>query len=354
MKRFCAFITLLLAASLMAPAAFGQSLTTGDVNGTITDPSGAILTNVTLTLKSTETGETRTAATNSTGSYRFSLVKPGNYTITAEATGFTKNERTVNVNVGQVGVIDIKMAVGSTSQTVEVTTAAPLVNTDNANLSTSFSANQIQNEPNGGNDLTYVAQTAPGVLMNTGQGYGNFSANGLPATSNLFTVNGENDMDPYLNLNNSGATNLTLGKNEVQEAVVISSNAYSGQYGQQAGAQINYVTKSGTNQYHGNVFYDWTGRELDANDWFNNHTTPATTRPFANNNEWAASFGGPIKKDKLFFFVDYEAIQYIVPSTQQVIAPSTAFAAATLANLQTVNPASVPLYTKAFNLYESA
>ena len=102
-------------------------------------------------------------------------------------------------------------------------------------------------------------------------GYGNFSAYGLPATSNLFTVNGENDMNPYLNLNNSGATNLTLGKNEVQEATVI-SNAYSGQYGQQAGAQVNYVTRSGTNQYHGNVNYAWTGRAMDANDWFNNHT----------------------------------------------------------------------------------
>src|SRR5208283_4767622 len=343
MKRFCAFITLLLAASLMAPAAFGQSLTTGDVNGTITDPSGAILTNVTLTLKSTETGETRTAATNSTGSYRFALVKPGNYTITAEATGFTKNERTVNVNVGQVGVIDIKMAVGSTSQTVEVTTAVPLVNTDNANLSTSFSANQIQNEPNGGNDLTYVAQTAPGVLMNTGQGYGNFSANGLPATSNLFTVNGENDMDPYLNLNNSGATNLTLGKNELQEATVI-TNAYSGQYGQQAGAQVNYVTRGGTNQYHGDVFYEWTGSSLDANDWFNNKF--GVPRPFANNNEWGANFGGPIKKDKLFFFVDYEAIQYIVPSTQPVYAPTPAFAAATIANLQATAPAEVALYQR--------
>ncbi len=94
--------------------------------------------------------------------------------------------------------------------------------------------------------------------MNTGMGYGNFSSYGLPATSNLFTVNGENDMDPYLNLNNSGSTNLTLGKNELQEATVI-SNAYSGQYGQQAGAQVSYVTKSGTNQYHGNVelCVDW-------------------------------------------------------------------------------------------------
>ena len=209
--------------------------------------------------------------------YRFSLLSPGSYTVGVSAQGFSKTESRFTVNVGQTTVANVKVTVGSSTQTVEVTGAPPLVQTDNANLSTNFNSNIIQNQPNGGNDLTYIAQTAPGVTMNTGQGYGNFSAYGLPATSNLFTVNGENDMDPYLNLNNSGATNLTLGKNEVQEATVI-SNAYSGQYGQQAGAQINYVTKSGTNQYHGNVQYSWTGRAMDANDWFNNHTTPITAR----------------------------------------------------------------------------
>ena len=205
---------------------------------------------------------------------------------------------------------------------MEVTSAAPLVQADNADLSTNFNQTLIANQPNGGNDITYVAQTAPGVTMNTGLGYGNFSSSGLPATSNLFTVNGENDMDPYLNLNNSGATNLTLGKNDVQEATVI-TNAYSGQYGQQAGAQVSYVTKSGTNQFHGNAEYWWTGRAMDANDWFNNLNS--TPRPFANNNEWAASFGGPIKKDKLFFFVDNEGIRYIVPSTEPVFAPTPTF-----------------------------
>ena len=353
MKRSYVFFTLLLTACLlMVPLAFGQTITTGEITGTVTDASGAVTPNVNVTAKSVDRGDSRTTTTNGAGFYRFSLLQPGNWTVTAEAAGFTKAERVVSVNLGQSSVTDIKLQVGSTTQTVEVTTAAPLVQADNANLTTTFGQGQIQNSPNPGNDLTYIAQTAPGVTMATGQGYGNFSSNGLPATSNLFTVNGENDMDPYLNLNNSGATNLTLGKNELQEATVISSNAYSGQFGQQAGAQVNYVTKSGTNQYHGNVFYDWTGRTLDANDWFNNHYGVA--RPFANNNEWGASFGGPIKKNKLFFFVDYEAIQYIVPSTQPVYAPTPAFMQATLANLAATNPAEVALYNSYFNLFSTA
>src|SRR5450759_3182800 len=283
MKKFHAFyalLALLLAACLMAPSAFGQTLVSGDLTGTVTDPTGAVLANATVTLKSVDTGETRTTTTNSSGLYRFSLLRPGSYTVGVAAQGFSRTQSQYIVNIGQTTVANVKMALGAGSTTVEVTGAPPLVQTDNANLSTNFDTNVVQNAPNGGNDLTYIAQLAPGVTMNTGQGYGNFSAYGLPATSNLFTVNGENDMDPYLNLNNSGATNLTLGRNELQEATVI-SNAYSGQYGQQAGAQINYVTKSGTNQYHGNVFYEWTGRTLDANDWFNNHTAPLTPRPFA-------------------------------------------------------------------------
>ncbi len=350
-RSLFALLACLLAACLMAPAAFGQSLVSGDLVGTVTDPSGAVVSNASVALKSNGTGETRTTTSNSNGLYRFSLLSPGSYTVSVSAQGFTTASSVFSVNVGQATVANMKMAVGASSTTVEVTGAPPLVQTDNANLSTNFNQNIIQNSPNGGNDLTYVAQTAPGVTMNTGMGYGNFSAYGLPATSNLFTVNGENDMNPYLNLNNSGATNLTLGKNEVQEATVI-SNAYSGQYGQQAGAQINYVTKSGTNQYHGNVNYEWTGRAMDANDWFNNRS--GTPRPFANNNEWAASLGGPIKKDKLFFFVDYEAIQYIVPSTGPVYVPTPTFIGQTLANLSTVDPNEVALYSKLFNLYTNA
>ncbi len=185
---------------------------------------------------------------------------PGSYTVTVTAPGFSKAETKANVNIGQAAVADVKMAVGASSQTVEVTRLGAAGATLTTPTCPPISVtNLITNLPNGGNDITYVAQTAPGVTMTVGGGYGNFTANGMPATSNLFTVNGENDMDPYLNLNNSGATNLTLGRNDLQEATVI-TNAYSGQYGQQAGAQVTYVTKSGTNQYHGNAEYWWTGR----------------------------------------------------------------------------------------------
>ena len=350
---FTGVLLLVLVGTMTAPSLMAQSLVSGDLTGTVTDPSGAVVPNATVTLKNSGTGQTRTSTTSNSGAYRFSLLQPGTYTVSASASNFSKAETTAMINVGQATVADIKLAVGASSTTVEVTSTVPLVQADNADLSTNFDQNVVANAPNGGNDLTYIAQTAPGVNMNTGQGYGNFNTAGLPATSNVFTVNGENQMDPYLNLNNSGATNLMLGKNSVQEATVI-TNAYGGQYGQQAGAQVSYVTKSGTNAYHGNANYWWTGSSLDANTWFNGLSSPAAPTPFNNNNAWAASVGGPIKKDKLFFFADWEGIRYIVPTTTNIFVPTTDFANATLANLAATDPASMALYSKMFSLYQGA
>jgi hypothetical protein len=352
-------LALLVIALLIAPSLMAQSLVSGDLTGSVTDPSGAVVPNATVVLKNNATGAQHTTTTTSSGAYRFSLLPPGSYTVSASAQGFSKAEEMTSVNVGQATVANVKLAVGSSSQTVEVTSAAPLVQADNADLSTNFDQNLVANSPNGGNDLTYIAQTAPGVNMNTGMGYGNFNTAGLPATSNVFTMNGENQMDPYLNLNNSGATNLMLGKNAVQEATVV-TNAYGGQYGQQAGVQVSYVSKSGTNAYHGNANYWWTGSSIQANSWFNGQSssclTPAgcPSTPFTNNNQWAASVGGPIKKDKLFFFADWEGIRYIVPVTSTIFAPTVAFGDATLANLAATAPAEVPLYSKAFSLYQGA
>ncbi len=348
-KMITGILAVLVIAALMAPSLMAQSAISGDLTGTVTDPSGAVVSGATVTLKSDATGATRTSTSGSNGTYRFSLLSPGSYTVTVTASGFSKTTSTANVNVGQASIADVKMAVGASSTTVEVNSVAPLVSADNADLSTNFNQNTIANAPNGGNDLTYIAQTTPGATMNTGGGYGNFSVYGLPATSNVFTVNGENDMDPYLNLNNSGATNLMLGRNDLQEATVI-SNAYSGQYGQQAGAQVNYVTKSGTNQFHGNAMYFWNGSSMNGNGWFNSLT--GTPKPFANNNQWAASIGGPIKKDKWFFFVNNEGIRFILPASSIVTAWSPNFVNGSLAAVAASDPASLSLYQRYYGLMQ--
>jgi hypothetical protein len=364
-KSFATLLALLTVAALALPSFLpAQSNTQGAVAGTIVDPSGAIVPSAEIVIKSLDKGFTNSATTNGQGGYAFPLVDPGVYLVTVKASGFKEFSAKVTVQVGQATTVNAKLEVGSAGTTVEVSGAAPLVNTESADLTTGFDQNLVANVPNGGNDLTAVAYTAPGVMMNSGGGYGNFNVNGLPATSNMFTVDGENQMDPFLNLNNSGPTNLMLGKNSIQEATVV-TDSVSGQYGQQAGAQVNFVSKGGTNQYHGNVNYQWTGRYLDANDWFNTFQTPQQPRPFANNNNWSASFGGPIKKDKTFFFIDTEGIRYIVPATQTVYTPTTSFLNDVLANLPVANAtsggaypnasaATIATYTAAAKIWEAA
>jgi hypothetical protein len=332
---------------------FGQgSLTSGDVTGTVLDPSGAAVPNATVTLKSNDTGATQTATTNATGAYRFHLLNPGTYSVAATAQGMQTTKQSFNVAVGQTSTINIKMQVASASQTVEVTAEAGVIQTDNGNVSTNISPEIVANMPNPGNDLSYYVQTAPGATMNTQGGYGNTATFGISATSNLFTVDGMNENDPFLNLNNSGATNLLLGANDVQTATVV-NNGYSGEYGTLAGANVNYVTKSGTNKFHGNAEYFWNGRVLNANDWFLNNT--GAPRSFDNANQWAASVGGPIVKNKTFFFVDTEGLRLLIPTSQPVFVPSPAFQAATLANLTaTGNAAEIPFYNQIFNIYNNA
>ena len=137
-----------------------------------------------------------------------------------------------------------------------MTAIESLLHTDNAQMSTTFDMESVQQLPNPGNDLTFVAQTSPGAVMNTQSGYGNFSVYGLPGTSNTFTVNGGYENDPYLNVNNSGATNLLLGNNDISQVSVI-TNAYDAAFGGLGGAQVNQISRSGTNHFHGNASYWW-------------------------------------------------------------------------------------------------
>jgi len=353
LATFHFFFFLISAVIFSSTISWGQSLTSGGITGTVLDPSGAAVSGATITLKSRETGATQTTTSNATGAYRFSLLNPGDYSVSASSQGFQgATEHTVSVAVGQIATVNINLAVASASTTVEVTSGGSVIQTENANVSTTITPEIIANMPNPGNDLTYYAQTAPGATMNTQAGFGNSATFGISGTSNLFTVDGMNENDPFLNLSNSGATNLLLGANDVREATVV-NNGYSGEYGELAGMNVNYVTKSGSNSVHGNAEYFWNGRVLNANDWFNNHS--ATPRPFDNANQWAASLGGPIVKNKTFFFVDTEGIRLLIPTVGPVNVPSPAFEAATLANLAAVgNAAEVPFYTKLFSVYNGA
>ena len=343
----------LIALLLFFPALLSaQSVVTGGLTGIVTDPTGSVIAGATVNLQNQSTSELQSTTTGAAGAYQFTLLKPGTYVLSVSQTGFKQLTEKVEVLLGQTALASVKLEVGASSETITVTEQGALLQTEDANISSNFDTNQIQNVPNPGGDITYVAQTAPGIMMNssTGGGYGNFSAFGLPGTSNLFTVNGNDYNDAFLNLNNSGSSNLLLGGNELQEVAVV-SNGYTGQYGRQAGAQVDYSTKAGGNTFHGDAVYNWTGRALSANDPLNKAN--GGTRPFENNNQWAASLGGPIKKDKAYFFVNTEGIRYIFGSIQNVSVPTPAFETFVQGNVPG-DPATQAFYSNIFKLYNAA
>ena len=345
-------LTLLAAAGFVAvspaPVAYGQTMVTGAISGAVADATGAVVPGATVTIVNIGTNATVSLTTNAEGRYTASQLTPGTYKISATAAGLQSQTTQVTVLTGTTISADIKVTPTADKTVIEVTSSTlPLVDTQNVALATTFNEQQIQDLPTPGGDVTTVAFTAPGVVMNAGGSYGNFSSNGLPGISNLFVLNGFDNEDPFLNLNNSGSSNLTLGQGELAEATVI-QNAYNSQYGRAAGAIISYTTKSGSNAFHGEMDYNWNGSLLNANGWFNQLTESESNaplnRPHAVSNEWAANIGGPIIKDKLFFFADYEGLRYVLPGNSGFITmPSPALQSYMLAN---VPAAAQPLYAK--------
>ncbi len=329
-----------------------QSVVSGEIGGTVTDPSGAVVPSAQVNLNSSQTGFNESTTTGANGTFRFALVKPGNYTLTVTVSGFGVAKRSVISSLGQVTNVAVALEVGAKAETIEITAETPLLHTDNANNATTIDSRVIDNMPSPGQDITNYVLQAPGVTVSTGMGYGNLTANGLPGTANLYTVNGNDYNDPYLNLNNSGASNLLLGVNELQEIAVV-TNGYTGEYGRAAGANVNYTTKSGTNQFHGNAGWFYNDGAFNANDWFNN--AGGTPRPHAVANQWIGSIGGPIKKDKLFFFYDNEGIRYVLPGGGvPEYLPTSAFASAVQTNINANQSSESAFYTNLFALYAGA
>jgi Carboxypeptidase regulatory-like domain len=366
-RRFVLLLFLgLLLVLMVSSLSIAQTTTSGELTGVVTDPSGAVLPDAEVGIRNTSKGTNQSLKTDRGGAYQFSFLAPARYTLTVAHAGFQTENRAVDVLLGPPVTVNVALRVAQATTSVSVTAEASLVHAENGDVSTTMNQQQVSEVPNPGNDLTYIAQTAPGAIMNTDAigflGSGNFSILGMPGTSNLFTLNGMNDNNNGPNINNnveansnnSGVTGMLLGQNEIQEATVV-SEGYSGQFGSAAGSSINYLTKSGSNAFHGNAQYYWNGTALNANDWIDNASK--SPRPSSTAHQWAGSLGGPIKKDKLFFFFDTEGVRLILPySFPQVVLPSAKFESQTLANIDHAfgpTSASHIFYQQMFNLYNS-
>jgi hypothetical protein len=367
-KAHCAFLVLTLAC-LLPVTALAQGETTSAIVGEVKDATSAVVGGATVTIRNHATGLKRSAQTDGAGRFKFPQLKPGTYSVTVEARGFDPghNDNVVSA-LGQKQTVDFTLKVARSNETVEVSSEAPLINQENANTSTTLNTSALEDLPNPGGDLTYPLQFSPGALINTAgsgndfvggtNGYGNVEFNGLPALSNGYIVDGLETNDPLTNLNSGLSTNLVLGLNSISE-VTVNTLSYSVDQGRYGASQVNYVTKSGTNQFHGNLYELWNGSLLNAADYFTN-ATPGNHKPGATVNHFGGSVGGPIAHDKLFFFFDSEWVRIALPIVTPTIVPSKAFQAYVLQQLsggQTTGCGSSDpnqnclFYQQMFNLY---
>jgi hypothetical protein len=357
--RECALrlVLLVVAVAVLSAQALGQGETTSAIVGEVKDVTNAVVTRATVTITNHETGLKRSARTDDAGRFNFPQLKPGTYSVKAEALGFEsqQNDNVVS-GLGQKQTVDFTLKITRSNEVVEVNSEAPLINPENANTSTILNAPALENLPNPGGDLTYPLQFSPGALINTAgssndfvggtNGYGNVEFNGLPALSNGYIVDGLETNDPLTNLNSGLSTNLVLGLNSISE-VTVNTLSYSVDQGRYGASQVDYVTKSGTNQFHGNLYELWNGALLNAADYFTN-ATPGNHKPGSTVNHFGGSVGGPIAHDKLFFFFDSEWVRIALPIVTPAIVPSAAFQQYVL---QQLPPQSVPFYQQMFSLF---
>ena len=365
---------LLLLTVVNASILRAQSGTSSALTGTISDSTGAVVPNATVKATEVSTGATRTARSNADGRFLFAQINPGSYRILIQSEGFGSAEsQPAAVALGQTIAVNFTLSPAATSQTVEVTSQTGLLSLENPNTSTTLDVKAIEKLPNPGQDLTYLAQFAQGALMNTAGssndakaagGYGNVEFNGLPATSNGYILDGYDTNDPWLGLNIGLSTNLVIGLDAVQEAT-INTNSFSVDQGRYAAAQVNYFTKSGTNAFHGDAYEIWNGSLFNAEDYFlhaNDTGDNIVKKPRSTVNEFGVSVGGPVLRDRLFFFGHYEGIRIALPLVSQITLPTPAYQQYVLGQLATggtdpvtgsalpAQPAEIPFYQKMFSL----
>jgi hypothetical protein len=314
--------SLLLAAPGIARAQVSASII---VN--VEDATGAAIKNAKITVKSVETGATREAATDDAGNFRFLSLPVGPQEVRAEKDGFKPLVRSgINLEVGQEAVVHLRLDVGDFVQQISVTEEAPIVNTTTSSVAGIVGERQVKELPLNGRSFDNLIALNPGTINysalkspNTSTSNGNtFSVAGRRTGENIFLLNGiEYTGSSQLALTPGGVSGYLLGIDAVREFNVL-TDTYSAEYGKRAGAQVSVVTQSGTNQFHGSIFEFLRNNALDSPGPFDQGTVPPFKR-----NQFGASAGGPLKKDRLFLFGNYEGFRQSYNGSSVSVVPDT-------------------------------
>jgi hypothetical protein len=317
---------------LLTHCRFVHAQAVGTITGTVSDPSGAVIAGARITATRVETGVAQSTVTTGTGTYTIPSLVVGTYDILAEAQGFKSGTATgIALDVAQTRVVDFKLVLAGATTTVEVTAAPPLLNTTDGALAGVVSTEQVQNLPLNGRDVSGLIMMQPGMGQDTGNmGWlrPQWISNGNRAETLVGTLDGGDIADPEM-----GTLQFTNFNLDAIAEFKVQQNNYSAQYGQGAGTITQIVSKSGTNQFHGSAFDYVRNSAFDARNFFGTSVAPFRR------NEFGTTFGGPIKKDKTFFFVQYAGLR------QRLGEPNIAFVptAAERTGIVTVTSTSDPL-----------
>ncbi len=314
----------------------GASAQTAQLSGLIKDSSGAVVPGASVLIQNQQTGIKHQAESNQAGSYAFPFLKPGLYEITVEASGFQLvNQPGITLTVGQQARIDFVLQVGAVAQTITVEGGAPLLNTESPAVSTIITREFVQNLPLNGRSFSTLIELTPGVVLTGGDvRTGQFSVNGQRSTSNAFIIDGVSanvgisalstlgpsggSMPAY---SAQGGTNNLVSIDALEE-FRIQTSTFSAEFGRQPGAQVSVVTRSGTNQFHGTLFNYFRNDKLDGNDWFAN--SRGGEKAALRQNDFGGVIGGPIVKDRTFFFFSYEGLRLRQPQFAITFVPTEA------------------------------
>jgi hypothetical protein len=317
-------IHVLVCSILLTAGVFAQTYQ-GRILGLVSDQSGAVIPQAKVTITNTSTGVSRILETSGAGEYVAPNLEPGPYTVTVEAAGFERFQRVgLQLEVARDIRVDASLRPGSVATTLSVTEEAPIINTTNDVLGSTFSNEAVNELPLQGRDFQNLVTLQPGIQREPGGGLLTITANGNRATDNNFIVDGIDDNDAYYGetvLNEPGVTGTPathLPIDAIQEFNVQSSP--EADYGNKPGAIVNLGIKSGTNQFHGTAYYFHRNNALDARNYFNPTGSPLSALRL---HQFGASGGGPILKDKLFIFANYEGVRDVVGNPVSVDTPVT-------------------------------